>query len=94
MIGSVLEGHMRQLCQKYDIPVKVEKDGKLIPEKADKLNHSLVKAEVYNKLDMKQVTAWLDLRNKAAHGNYNEYENDQVNLMLKGVMDFVARFQI
>jgi hypothetical protein len=91
MIGSVLEEHLRKLCDKNAIPVTTIKDGKTVPLKADTLNSELTKATIYNKLDMKQVTSWLDLRNKAAHGKYSEYAKEQVTLMLQGVMDFVRR---
>ena len=45
----------------------------------------------YNKLDQKSVTAWLDLRNRAAHGRYEEYTRDQVELMVQAVTEFMAR---
>jgi len=91
MIGSVLEEHLRKLCDKNAIPVTTIKDDKHVPLKAEILNHELNKAEVYNKLDMKQITSWLDLRNKAAHGKYKEYTKEQATLMLQGIMDFVRR---
>ena len=94
MIGSVLEEHLRQLSIKNGISTTTEKNGKDIPKKADLLNSELVKATVYNKLDQKNVTAWLDLRNKAAHGNYTEYSKEQVELMLQSVMDFMSRNSI
>ncbi len=34
------------------------------------MNTELYKAGVYGKLDNKNVTAWLDLQNKAAHAQY------------------------
>jgi hypothetical protein len=37
------------------------------------------------------VTAWLDLRNKAAHGQYADYTKEQVALTLQGVRDFISR---
>jgi hypothetical protein len=49
---------------------------------------------VYNKLDHKNVIAWLDLRNNAAHGKYNEYTQEQVELMLSSVSDFISRNQV
>jgi hypothetical protein len=91
IVGSVLEEHLRQLCDANELPVEVEKEGKRIPLKADALNASLAKADVYNKLSHKNVTAWLDLRNNAAHGQYDEYTKEQVVLMLQGVSDFMAR---
>jgi hypothetical protein len=91
MIGSVLEEHLRQLCVKNSISTETIKDGKPIAKKADLLNAELAKVPVYNKLDQKNVTAWLDLRNKAAHGNYSDYTREQVNLMYSAVSDFMSR---
>tara|TARA_R110000868_G_scaffold122089_1_gene323652 strand:+ start:3805 stop:4482 length:678 start_codon:yes stop_codon:yes gene_type:complete len=91
MIGSVLEEHLRQLCSKSGIDIAVEKNGKEVPKRADLLNAELTKSGIYNKLDQKNVTALLDLRNKAAHGQYSEYTKEQVELMLRNVMDFISR---
>lgn len=91
MIGSVLEENLRQLCSANEIDVDLEKDGSFIPKKADRLNSDLAKSEVYTKLDQKAVTMWLDLRNKAAHGKYEEYSQEQVELMLQAVTEFLAR---
>lgn len=94
MIGSVLEEHLRQLCTKYGIEVAIDKDGDLIAKKADRLNSDLASKEIYNKLDQKNITAWLDLRNKAAHGKYGEYTIEQVRIMCNGVSEFLARNQL
>jgi hypothetical protein len=87
--GSVLEEHLRKLCDKHGIDV-LKADG--TPKKADALNSELAGAGAYSKLDQKSVTAWLDLRNKAAHGKYTEYTKEQVTLMLQGVRDFASRY--
>lgn len=94
MAGSVLEEHLRQLCVKNSIDISENKSGKLVPKKADLLNSELTKAGIYNMLDQKNVTAWLDLRNKAAHGKYTEYTKEQVELMLTAIMDFMTRNSI
>lgn len=94
MIGSTLEEHLRQLCIKNGIPVSDQKDGKDIPRKADRLNSELASKNVYSKLDQKVVTAWLDLRNKAAHGNYSEYNSSQVSQMLVASAEFMARVKL
>lgn len=85
--GGVLEEHLRKLCKKNSI--QTEHAGK--SKKADTLNADLAGAGVYSKLDQKSVTAWLDLRNKAAHGKYSEYTKDQVALMLQGIRHFLTR---
>jgi len=94
IIGSVLEEHLRQLCSKNNIEISIEKGDILMPKKADRLNSDLCSAEVYNRLDQKAITSWLDLRNKAAHGKYSEYELAQVRVMYSGVSEFMMRNQI
>ena len=94
MAGSVLEEHLRQLCLKNNIEVEIESQGKVKPKKADRLNSELAKAEIYSKLDQKAVTTWLDLRNKAAHGKYDEYTKEQVQNMLHGIIEFLSRITI
>jgi hypothetical protein len=90
MIGSVLEEHLRQLCKKYSVDVEfLNKSGEYVPKKAESLNSDLVKAGVYGVLEQKNVTAWFDLRNRAAHGKYGEYSKEQVDLMYQGVLNFI-----
>lgn len=91
IIGSVLEEHLRQLCQKHGIDTHRISGKKSIFKKADQLNAELANAQVYNRLDQKNVTAWLDLRNKAAHGNYSDYSKNQVEMMCQAVTEFMAR---
>lgn len=91
MTGSVLEEHIRQLCLRNSIPVETIKDGKPNPKKADLMNSELASANIYNKLDQKSITSWLDLRNKAAHGKYSEYTKEQVDLMYLSVTNFISR---
>ena len=85
--GGVLEEHLRKLCIKAGLPITVQ--GR--PQKADTLNSELTAAGVISKLDQKNVTAWLDLRNKSAHGKYFEYTKDQVELFVQSVQDFITR---
>ena len=87
LVGGVLEDHLRSLCQGRGIPLQMS--GK--PKKTDSMNNDLASADVYSKLDQKNVTAWLDLRNKAAHAQYGEYNHDQVQNLLIGVREFAAR---
>lgn len=90
--GSTLESHLRELCNKAGVPVDAVKgSGATAPKKADSMNSDLVAAGVYTKLDQKSVTAWLDLRNKAAHGEYAKYSQEQVALLISGVRNFIAR---
>jgi hypothetical protein len=86
--GSTLEGHLRALADKADIPTATAEGH---PLKAERLNSDLRGVEVYDKGDQKSVTAWLNLRNDAAHGDYDKYEDGQVRLLVAGVRDFISR---
>ena len=91
MIGGVLEEHLRNLCVKNGIQPFVLKGDKEVAKKADTMNNELAAAGVYGKLEQKNVVAWLDLRNKAAHGLYSEFRKEQVETMDAGVTDFIIR---
>jgi hypothetical protein len=65
--GSVLEGQLRKLAEKLGIATMQNSR----PKKADTLNSELAAIEAYSKLDQKNVTAWLGLRNHAAHVEYS-----------------------
>lgn len=85
--GSTLEAHLKQLCKKEGIPADV--GGK--PKKADTINSELKAAKVYSAIDHKSVIGWLGTRNSAAHGDYGDYDNSQVKLLIDCVRDFISR---
>ena len=89
--GSSLEGHLRQLAKLASVDVIRTTQNRQEPKKAEALNAELAKVGSYSVMDQKNVTAWLDLRNKAAHGNYAEYEKGQVSIMIDGIRDFITR---
>jgi hypothetical protein len=86
--GSVLEEHLRKLAAKTGVTVGGP-DGS--PKKADALNADLAREEIYNKLVQKSVTAWLDLRNNAAHGRYDQYDHAQVAALIRDVRELMIR---
>ena len=86
--GSTLEGHLRALAEKFGVPTSSQSGD---PLTASKLNNNLRAQEIYGKGDQKSVTAWLDIRNNAAHGDCDSYEAGQVGLVISGVRDFVRR---
>jgi hypothetical protein len=94
--GSALEVHLRQLCVNASIETAITNNnsGDIVPKKADRVNADLYGAKVYSVLDQKSVTAWLDLRNKAAHGEYDKYAGQQVGIMISGIRDFITRVPV
>lgn len=78
--GVVLETTIRQMCDEEGI----------VHGKLDKMNSDLTKAGRYNVLVQKQVTALADLRNKAAHGQNDQFSKDDVKNMIAEISRFVA----
>jgi hypothetical protein len=87
LIGAVLEDTLRKLSARSSLPLDGI-NGK--PLTMEPLNSQLAVAQAYSKLEQKQVTTWAHLRNKAAHGQYQEYGKEQVEMMLLFVQRFCA----
>lgn len=76
-----------------EISLKELADRNLIPlAKADRINADLAKAGVYNAVKQKQITAWLGLRNSAAHGEWDKYVWADVEGLVDGVRHFIADY--
>jgi hypothetical protein len=91
IVGSTMEAHLRQLCVKYGIDTIITtSDGKLRPKSAAQINQELGKV-AYSSFDQKQINTWQDLRNNAAHGDYEAYSDKQVKQFAEWLGDFVAR---
>lgn len=82
--GVVLETAIKELCLNHG----VELDRK----KLTHLNDELAKAGVYNKLQQKQITALADIRNNAAHGDYDQFTKEDVIRMIQDVERFLLNF--
>ena len=87
--GLLLEDKLKTMCMKSGIAHETA-DGRHLT--IEPLNVNLRKADVYNELMKKQITAWSDLRNNAAHARYNEYTAKQVENMYDFVVDFCISY--
>jgi hypothetical protein len=85
--GTALETHLRRLCGHWGVTA-TKPDGK--PKPADLLNADLQKASAYTPSEQKQVTAWMGIRNDAAHGDYEKVISESVRLMIEGIRHFVS----
>jgi len=59
-------------------------------DKLDKMSADLAKAEVYNLLVQKRITALADIRNNAAHGHHDQFKDTGVFDMISYVEKFIA----
>ena len=83
LAGAVLENGLRSLAERNEIPVKPRDD-------LSALNSKLAGKTVYNRLRQKQVAVWIDVRNAADHGRFDEFTDDDVADVVKGVRNLLA----
>lgn len=90
LVGAILEDALRRLCQRQNPPVPI-KTGKYY-KKMNTMIDDLRKAGLYNELKAKHLRAWADIRNAAAHGQFNEFDRGDVEQMLAGAQQFLADY--
>jgi DNA-binding transcriptional MocR family regulator len=86
--GTSLEVHLKALASKHDIDLQMPNGRQKM---ASGLNDDLKRQDVYKALEHKQVTAWLAIRNSAAHGDYDDYDEAAVKGLIEGVRNFAIR---
>jgi hypothetical protein len=85
--GCVLEDCLRRLCGKHELALPAR-------PKLDTMNADLARAGVYNKLTQKRITAIADIRNNAAHGHWDQFDQADVKDMIDWVENFVEAQEI
>jgi len=83
--GCVLEDGLRKLCEKNGVVLSSK-------PKLDTMNAELAKAGLFSKLVQKRVTTLAELRNKAAHGQWNEFTEADVREMVTAVRRFMEEY--
>lgn len=62
----------------------------VVQGKLERMNADLCKAGVYNMAKQKQITAWAEIGNKAAHGEWSQYTDQDAVAMVQGGEALVA----
>lgn len=83
LIGDVLEDGLRQLCRKHGIAEA---------SNIETMNEALRQGGAYALPQRPQVRAWGAIRNRAAHGRFDEYDAADVRRMHEGVAGFLAKY--
>lgn len=91
LCGAVLEDALRRLCDRQSPNIPTDKPtGR--PKSLNALIQDLAKANAFNKLKAQQLRSWAQVRNSAAHGKFGDFSRDDVELMVKGVRNFLADY--
>ena len=89
LCGAVLENRIRTYCEQQRPPLPT------VTPKGDAMTlgpliSELDKANAFDKQTRNMLKSWADIRNHAAHGRFDEFSREQVELMLMGANQFLA----
>lgn len=85
LVGAVLEDGLRRITVNNNITLKSKED-------ISSLNKKLADVKVYSRLTQKKIQVWNDIRNNSDHGKFDEFKENDVKDMLKGVQDFLEEY--
>ena len=89
LCGAVLENRLRQFCEQQDPPIETRKQNG-DPKTLGPLIGELERRKLFDRLIFKNLKAWADIRNSAAHGKFDEFARHDVEMMLSGVQHFLS----
>lgn len=91
LAGAVLEKALRTLCGQQVPPIPTV-NAKGEPKTLSPMIEDLKKADVFNETKAKQLRAWADIRNHAAHGRFDQFRRTDVEQMISGINNFLADY--
>jgi len=91
LAGAVLEDSLRRLCVRQTPPISTNKPGGQL-KTLNVFIEDLKNAGLFNELKAKQLRAWADIRNAAAHGRFDEFTRADVEQMVPAIHSFLADY--
>jgi hypothetical protein len=85
LVGAVLEDGLRRIAERRGVEFDRSKG-------LHALNHALTNAGVYSKLTHDRIQVWTTVRNKADHGEWDEFKKGDVEEMESGVRAFLGEY--
>jgi len=83
LAAAILENGLRSLATRKGITVRAS-------DNLQSRNKNIADKGVYNRLRQKQVAVWIDVRNAADHGRFNEFSGEDVADLIKGVRSLLS----
>jgi hypothetical protein len=88
LAGAVLEHFLRTLCSRQSPPISLNLDNGNLKTLATLVN-DLENIGLYNAVEKKQLKVWVEIRNAAAHGQFDQFTHEQVVKMIEGIKSFI-----
>jgi len=91
LAGAVLEDRLRRLCLRQNPPISMRRRNNQQKALNDFID-DLKRIGVYNEVKAKQLRAWADIRNAAAHGEFDKFSRADVDQMIPAIKTFLAEY--
>lgn len=88
LCGAVLEHNLRRFCEQQESSIEITNRGGSF-KTLGPLIGELEKKKAFDKLIFKNLKVWADIRNSAAHGQFDKFSRLDVEQMLAGVRQFL-----
>ena len=85
LAGAVLENGFRSIASSNGVQVRTRDD-------LSSLNGRIASKGIYNRLVQKKVSVWIDVRNAADHGQFDDFSDQDVKELIKGAQSLLAEF--
>ncbi|MDD5087593.1 MAG: hypothetical protein PHI18_02180 [bacterium] len=86
LVGGAMESTLRTMWE-------VQYKGEQVPKPSmNEFNQRLHKASAYDAVTFRQISAYGQLRNNAAHGKYDEVDKPRVEDFLRFTREFIMRY--
>ena len=83
LAGAVLENGLRSISSHNQVPIRAKDD-------LSALNQKLASKGIYSRLVQKKVSVWTDIRNAADHGQFGDFDDPDVNDLIRGAQSLLA----
>ncbi len=87
LLRIVLGDALKRISEREGIEI-LDSNGK--GKKFSTLNDELKAKEIYNQTTWRQILSWLDAGNEAAHGNFDKYNFQDVEMFYEGINNFMS----
>ena len=93
LAGSILEEHLRKLCESNGIETTYpDRGGTMRQKTADRMNNDLAGASVYSKGDQTLILGWIHFRNDAAHARHENLHTETIANMVRSIRTIIQQY--
>ncbi|MGL1932574.1 MAG: hypothetical protein OCC45_12585 [Desulfotalea sp.] len=92
LASGILDNHLRSLCVDKGVNTSKDVAGEQVDCSTIQLNSRAYKKNVYDRKFNKNIFSWIEIQQKADCDGVSEIKDEQVENMLKGIIELIVKF--